>query len=329
MAMKRLLLALFVLLSGGPLPLPAQEFKETALPSRLSEGAWRFTVSSQGKLIATLDNGVLRVWERVTGRELLTLGGDSIPRLLTLTFSPDDTLLAAGGDDGLVRVWDVAAGKVKHQLKGHNARVESLAYSLDGKTLGSAGSQDARLWDARTGQELISLKWPGYSRDAVFSRDLRTLITTDQNDIVVWDVAAKTERVLEGHRGMVTAVALGPDDKTLISASTHRQANLTQHSEIRLWDVASGKQVCALASPFPSIRVLALSPNGNLLAIFGDDHGLLGNPSLRLIDMTRGRALPDLGLNWRWPAPRFSADGRWLLVGTDTGLRMWEVPLER
>src|SRR5205807_953218 len=107
------------------------------------------------------------------------------------------------------------------------------------------------------------------------------------------------------------------------------QADLTQRSEIRLWDVASGQQVCALASPFPAIQSLALSPNGKLLAVFGGEYSHSGNSSLRLIDMTRGRALPELGLNGRSAGPCFSADGRRLLVGTDTGLKMWEVPPER
>jgi hypothetical protein len=65
-----------------------------------------------------------------------------------LAFSPDGTLLAGPGPEYSVRVWDVAAGKVIAQFRGHAAVVEAIAFSADGKRL-ATGSNDSTilLWD--------------------------------------------------------------------------------------------------------------------------------------------------------------------------------------
>ena len=65
----------------------------------------------------------------------------------TLAFAPDGRTLASGGQDNLVIVWDVAAGRAIKQLRGHASHVRAVAYSADGEQLLSAG-RDAqiKLW---------------------------------------------------------------------------------------------------------------------------------------------------------------------------------------
>src|SRR4051812_7068676 len=60
-----------------------------------------------------------------------------------IAFNADGTLLATGGNDQTVRIWDTATGKELHTLKADDRlRVEAAAFSPDGKLLASAG------WDA-------------------------------------------------------------------------------------------------------------------------------------------------------------------------------------
>jgi WD40 repeat protein len=69
-------------------------------------------------------------------------------------YLPDVGLLATGSD-GVIRLWDVKAGKVVKELKGgHPAEVSSLVVSPNGKWLISTGPDGTRGWDVIAGTEL-------------------------------------------------------------------------------------------------------------------------------------------------------------------------------
>ena len=66
---------------------------------------------------------------------------------LSVAFSPDGKLLASGGDNNTIMLWDVASGTLTKTLTGHADVVWSVAFSPDGKLLAS-GSYDKtiKIW---------------------------------------------------------------------------------------------------------------------------------------------------------------------------------------
>ncbi len=83
-----------------------------------------------------------------------------------LAVSPDAAMVASGGDDRLVYVWDRVTGDPVHTLVGHTDRVLDLAFSPDGSRLVSVGEDDRTIiWDLAANAMLGSpIAHPGSAR---------------------------------------------------------------------------------------------------------------------------------------------------------------------
>jgi len=133
-----------------------------------------------------------------------------------VAWSPDGTLLASGGSDELVRIWDVRAG-TSRVLEGHQGWVSAVAWSPDGSRLASAGDDERiRLWDVSTGtcrafegsSDRVNLvAWsPDGNRLASGERP-----SVDGGTIRVWNVLAAPVQALFVWRYRKSGVALVPE----------------------------------------------------------------------------------------------------------------------
>ncbi|MEQ8789387.1 MAG: protein kinase [Pirellulaceae bacterium] len=109
-------------------------------------------------------------------------------RLNAVAFSPAGRLLAAGGADGQVVVWDFASGRVKHVLRGHEGGISSVRFHPDGRRLISAdGRGVARIWDVQSGASLLELR--GHTegvRAMALHRDGEYLATAGAQTVKIW-----------------------------------------------------------------------------------------------------------------------------------------------
>jgi WD40 repeat protein len=103
----------------------------------------------------------LKLWDvsdpNAGAKELRAMTGHT-GRVTAIAFSPDGRLMASGGDDASIKLWDTATGREVATLTGHTLGVSAIDFSPDGKLIAS-GSADgsARVWDLQTSQLLVTL----------------------------------------------------------------------------------------------------------------------------------------------------------------------------
>jgi RNA polymerase sigma factor (sigma-70 family) len=195
-------------------------------------------------------------------------------------FAPDGKTVHVSDMGGWVVTWDVATGKEIRRVRGDASNVSALALSPDGKTLAVGSWGKVRLVDAGTGVAVGA--WAGQNdsvTEIVFSPDGKTAALRYQGKTLdLWDAAGgKKRHTLEGHTGNVYPLAFTPDGKTLATGSWN-------DPNVRLWDVATGKQVRAFEVATDVLGV-AFAPDGKTLATCGN------GPRLRFWDPATGKRL--------------------------------------
>lgn len=83
----------------------------------------------------------------------------------SVAFSPDGAMLASGGHNGTVSLWDVSSGACLRTLHRHPSRVWAVGFSLDSSTVVSASEDRTILrWNVRTGERLHMVRTRLYER---------------------------------------------------------------------------------------------------------------------------------------------------------------------
>jgi len=242
---------------------------------------------------------------------------DAFRAVTAVAVNPAGDLLAAGTNDGAVRLWRVNDGQLVGIWAGHAGHVRSIGFSPDGTTLASGShDQTIRLWDVPTGQARAILEGhTGAVTSIGFSPDGTSLMSGSYDQTVrVWDVATKVAiRVLHGHTAFVTGVAWSPDGTTVASAS--------HDHTVRVWDAASGQLARVLAAHTNSVISVAFSPDGRILASGGGDY------TVRLWNARTGQELHVLQGHSGWISGlAFNTNGYLLAsTGADRTVRVWDV----
>lgn len=242
--------------------------------------------SPDGKRMATgCEDGTIRVWDPGTGElDKAMVGHDGAVQ--DLSWSPDSQQLASGAGDDTVRVWDVPSGRETRKTEVDNPSGQPLfvSFSPDGKTLAYGGAdRSIHLWDVDQGTTR-TLEGPEKGvRSVTWADDGKTLIAANANEtLTVWDVPSGEARAtLEGHAGLVTDVAVSPDDKTVASTA----ASPGEDESVRLWDVGTGKLRTTLPAHKHGAQCVVFSPNGELLV----SGGAKGDGRLRVWNIDTGQ----------------------------------------
>ncbi len=229
-----------------------------------------------------------------------------------------------------LKLFDVASGEVVRPLLGHKIPVRTVAFGPDGRVAltGSQGPDLAGgsrslvgeliLWDVRTGQAIRRFDTTKDATSIAFSMDGRRAVTGSAGKPpygpILWDVdTGKEVRHFEGHQAPVFAVAFGPGDRTVLSASG--DASVVQS------DTETGAVVRRFTSHRGAVWALDISADRRYVLSAGNDGAVIE------WDLTTGEEVGRfVGHSAMVASVAFASDGHGAFsASTDGTIIQWRV----
>ena len=204
---------------------------------RVSSMAWNRHLLSSG----SRDTTIVHHDVRVARHNVATLETHT-QEVCGLTWSNDGEILASGGNDNLLCLWDASASasrvtQPRFRMTDHQAAVKALAWSPHERHLLASGGGTAdrciKFWNSQngtllnsidTGSQVCALKWNPFEKEILSSHGFA------RNEISLWKYPSMAKiKELEGHTSRVLHLACSPDGATVVSAAGDET--------LRFWEV--------------------------------------------------------------------------------------------
>jgi len=231
----------------------------------------------------------------------------------TVAFSDDESLLASGGEDKSIYIWDINSGELKFALDNNYFPIRDLKFANTDEILAACGP-DIKLMDfdgnlLRTFSGNTTHIW---SFD--FNAETNKIVSGSYaTNIRVWNyTTGETFLVLEGHEKSTLPVAISFDGKYIISGSLDRS--------VRIWNAATGDEIKKLDRHTDNIYSVKFHPGGNYFA------SASGDKTIRLWDFVTGEVIKTyIGHDKTVMDIDFSPDGNYLIsCSLDNTIILWE-----
>ncbi|KAL2313842.1 U3 snoRNP-associated protein Utp13 [Schizosaccharomyces pombe] len=187
--------------------------------------------SDSKKLIAAFRSRLLTIYEIPSGRRIKSMKAHETP-VITMTIDPTNTLLATGGAEGLVKVWDIAGAYVTHSFRGHGGVISALCFGKHQNT-----------WVLASG--------------------------ADDSRVRLWDLnSSRSMAVLEGHSSVIRGLTFEPTGSFLLSGSRDKTVqvwNIKKRSAVRTIPVFHSVEAIGWVNGQSDEKILYTAGEGNLI----------------------------------------------------------------
>jgi WD40 repeat protein len=274
--------------------------------------AYRQTFCFDGSRLLVAHDDVALLWDVNTGKEIRRFEGHQ-NGVREVLFSPDGTqVLTAGGNwgggeivvppgDTSARLWDAATGKEIRRFEGSTDSIHTIQFSPSARRIltsdGQAENSTVRVWDVRTGKQLLKLG--DITIDNVTECPCASL-TPDGRSVVarrnggrqvcVWDIETGAERVRfnSGGQWFFYGAVIDPGGKIILTAcgadenSGHGPRGEfqrgkyvlipgTEHFNVRTWNANTGRLEHVFQGHTDFINDAAFSSDGTAFITASSD----------------------------------------------------------
>lgn len=216
--------------------------------------------STDGSIMATADSqGKIKLWKSsaATPYKLIDAHRGSI---WTISFQKDNTNLVSGGEDGVVRIWDVETGRRLTQTNLKKGSIYQVLFHPMDIVIVSTEAQTIEVLDASNGTKKQTLKFHKGNITALGTDEQasRFASAADNGEIYIWNFETKKieHKLLDAENINYSLKFVGDD--ILISGG--------YDGYIKIWDLNTGKVIKKLYADKESILEFDMSADQSILA---------------------------------------------------------------
>jgi WD40 repeat protein len=255
-----------------------------------------------------------QIWDLASRREIAT-----IPNYPVTVFSSNGDWIVSTGDDQAIDIWQTRDGKKINRIPVGDT-VDLLTISSDGKLVAAETAPGVRVWDVTNGREVSSFQPSGYLTQLAFNPDGNWIVTgSDDGTLTVWEPRDGTKVTSVNHDSILKFV-FSPNGRYLAAGSgVHSFDGTDNHGTLSVSDTVSRTETVQIAFD-AEVQNLLFSPDGNSIVSFGQSN------IARIWDASTGTELSRITEGGTYDYIRtvsFSPSGKWVVTGSDLGLKVW------
>ncbi|MGA1598753.1 MAG: WD40 repeat domain-containing protein [bacterium] len=267
-------------------------------------------------LISGAEDGTLIYWDLEAKKLIKQATQAHRGAILAFAFHPDGKMLATGGEDQLIKLWQLPDLRPIKLLEGHLGAITELRFSALGERLiSSSADQSLMFWDWNTGVAEQTLQ---HHTKSVVGFDLHTdtgrLVSAGkEGGIAIWSYPeGKLQFALNSVAGPVSKVHFDSSGKHLIAALEDGQA--------QTWELGKSSFLAALQGHERPVDALDFSHNAKYLATASSDK------TLRIWDVASKQEVRQYETeSHRVQVLKFSPDSKLIYSGgADSSIRVWD-----
>ncbi|BAF69307.1 protein kinase domain-containing protein [Nitratiruptor sp. SB155-2] len=235
--------------------------------------------------------------------------------LKSLSYDPEGIILASGGNDYAVRLWNSRSYQELAILEWHTDYVQCVSFDQQGKTLASASKDKTIcLWNVETKKHLATLQGHQSYVTCVSFHPSKNILASGSWDmqIRVWDIETqKTIATLNDSKSYINSIDFNHDGSLLACG--------TEGGEVIIWQMQTKEAKAFFNDHTASVHAVAFHPNKNILASGSEDGYVI------LWDYRNGEKISLFRHGFSIKAIAFHPDGTLLATaGENSIITIWD-----